>query len=109
MFMSIYEDRILRQPRSRDRLRGPLLPGQTAGGSELGGDRPAFRHSPGAGADESVQTPGAHTGPEAWDVHAGEYPFPVAVKTGTSQGWRNAWAAVYAGDYMVGVWVGRPR
>ncbi|MCP4694335.1 MAG: glycosyl transferase, partial [Desulfobacterales bacterium] len=37
-----------------------------------------------------------------------EYPFPVAVKTGTSQGWRDAWAAVYSRDYMVGVWVGRP-
>ncbi len=37
-----------------------------------------------------------------------EYPFPAAVKTGTSQGYRDAWAMVYSRDYMVGVWVGRP-
>lgn len=37
-----------------------------------------------------------------------EYPFPVAVKTGTSQGYRDAWAVAFSADYLVGVWVGRP-
>lgn len=36
-----------------------------------------------------------------------EYPFATAVKTGTSQGYRDAWAIVATMDYVVGVWVGR--
>ncbi|MBI4650611.1 transglycosylase domain-containing protein, partial [Candidatus Desantisbacteria bacterium] len=35
-----------------------------------------------------------------------EYPFPVAVKTGTSQGFKDAWAIAYSKDYIVGVWIG---
>ena len=38
---------------------------------------------------------------------ATEYPFPVAVKTGTSQGFRDAWTMAYSKEYLVGVWVGR--
>ncbi len=38
---------------------------------------------------------------------ATEYPFPVAVKTGTSQGYRNAWAVAWSKDYLIGVWTGR--
>jgi penicillin-binding protein 1C len=41
-------------------------------------------------------------------MSAVEYPFPVAVKTGTSQGFRDAWTVAYSRDYMVGVWIGRP-
>ena len=37
-----------------------------------------------------------------------EYPFPVAVKTGTSQGYRDAWVIAYSERYLVGVWIGRP-
>ena len=37
-----------------------------------------------------------------------EYPFPVAVKTGTSQGFRDAWAVAYSSKYIVGVWIGHP-
>jgi penicillin-binding protein 1C len=37
-----------------------------------------------------------------------EYPFPVAVKTGTSPDQRDAWAMAYSLRYLVGVWVGRP-
>lgn len=37
----------------------------------------------------------------------GEYPFAVAIKTGTSQGWRDAWTLAWSRDYLVGVWVGR--
>ena len=37
-----------------------------------------------------------------------EYPWPVAVKTGTSQSVRDAWAVAYSERYLVGVWVGRP-
>jgi penicillin-binding protein 1C len=36
-----------------------------------------------------------------------EYPFPVALKTGTSQGYRDAWVVAYSGKYIVGIWVGR--
>jgi penicillin-binding protein 1C len=36
-----------------------------------------------------------------------EYPFPVAVKTGTSQGFRDAWTVAWSARFLVGVWVGR--
>lgn len=36
-----------------------------------------------------------------------EYNFPVAVKTGTSQGYRDAWTIAFTKQYTVGVWVGR--
>jgi penicillin-binding protein 1C len=36
-----------------------------------------------------------------------EFPFPVAVKTGTSQDYRDAWTIAYSADLIVGVWVGR--
>jgi penicillin-binding protein 1C len=37
-----------------------------------------------------------------------EFPFPVAVKTGTSQGYRDAWVVAYSEKYLIGVWIGRP-
>lgn len=37
-----------------------------------------------------------------------EYPFPVAVKTGTSSNYHDAWAVGYTHRYQVGVWVGHP-
>jgi penicillin-binding protein 1C len=36
-----------------------------------------------------------------------EFPFPVALKTGTSQGYRDAWLVAWSRQYIVGVWVGR--
>jgi penicillin-binding protein 1C len=36
-----------------------------------------------------------------------EYPFAVAVKTGTSQGYRDAWTVAWSDRYVVGAWVGR--
>ena len=36
-----------------------------------------------------------------------EYPFAVALKTGTSQGWRDAWTIAASKKFIVGVWVGR--
>ncbi len=36
-----------------------------------------------------------------------EYPFPVALKTGTSQGYRDAWLVGWSARYMLGIWVGR--
>lgn len=36
-----------------------------------------------------------------------EYPFAVAVKTGTSQGFRDAWTVAWSHRYLVGAWVGR--
>ncbi len=38
-----------------------------------------------------------------------EYPFPVAVKTGTSQGFRDAWTVAFSSKYIVGVWMGHPE
>lgn len=35
-----------------------------------------------------------------------EFPFPVAVKTGTSQAYHDNWAIGYTRDVTVGVWVG---
>lgn len=37
-----------------------------------------------------------------------EYEYPVAVKTGTSEGCRDAWTIAWSPDYMVAVWLGRP-
>ena len=37
-----------------------------------------------------------------------EYPFPVAVKTGTSSRFRDAWAVAYSKRFIVGAWVGDP-
>ncbi|QOC22801.1 transglycosylase domain-containing protein [Wenzhouxiangella sp. AB-CW3] len=37
-----------------------------------------------------------------------EYPWPVAVKTGTSQDVRDAWTVAYSSRYLVGAWMGRP-
>ncbi|HET6606199.1 MAG TPA: transglycosylase domain-containing protein [Rhodopila sp.] len=36
-----------------------------------------------------------------------EYPFAVAVKTGTSQGYRDAWTVAWSDRFIVGAWVGR--
>lgn len=36
-----------------------------------------------------------------------EYPYPVAIKTGTSQGFRDAWVLAYSSEYIVGLWLGR--
>ncbi len=38
-----------------------------------------------------------------------EFPFPVAIKTGTSQGFRDAWSLAYSSKYIVGVWLGHPE
>jgi penicillin-binding protein 1C len=37
-----------------------------------------------------------------------EYPFPVAVKTGTSSRFRDAWTVAFSTRVLVGVWVGDP-
>ncbi len=37
-----------------------------------------------------------------------EYAFPVALKTGTSEGQRDAWTIAYSQRYLLGVWVGHP-
>jgi penicillin-binding protein 1C len=37
-----------------------------------------------------------------------EYPFPAAVKTGTSSRFRDAWTVAFTSRYLVGVWVGDP-
>ncbi|MBS2015609.1 MAG: penicillin-binding protein 1C [Deltaproteobacteria bacterium] len=37
-----------------------------------------------------------------------ELPFPVALKTGTSTGYRDAWTAGYTHERVVVVWVGNP-
>lgn len=35
-----------------------------------------------------------------------EYAYPVALKTGTSQGLRDAWTVAYSRRYLLGVWLG---
>ena len=35
--------------------------------------------------------------------------LPIAVKTGTSQGYRDAWAVAWTTRYLVGVWTGKAR
>ena len=37
-----------------------------------------------------------------------EYEYPVAVKTGTSEGSRDAWAIAWSSEYLTAVWLGRP-
>ena len=37
-----------------------------------------------------------------------EYSFPVALKTGTSEGLRDAWTVAYSRKYLLGVWIGNP-
>ena len=37
-----------------------------------------------------------------------EYPFPVAVKTGTSKGYRDAWTVAVSSKYIVAAWLGHP-
>lgn len=37
-----------------------------------------------------------------------EYAWPVAVKTGTSQSFRDAWAVACSRDYVVAMWIGNP-
>ena len=39
---------------------------------------------------------------------ANGYPGRIAFKTGTSYGYRDAWAIGYDGRHVIGVWVGRP-
>jgi len=39
---------------------------------------------------------------------ASEYPFPVAVKTGTSTNYRDAWTVAYSPRAIAAVWVGDP-
>jgi penicillin-binding protein 1C len=46
--------------------------------------------------------------PPGWsDITAGERRRAVAFKTGTSYGFRDAWAVGFSARYTVGVWVGR--
>ena len=37
-----------------------------------------------------------------------EFPYSVAVKTGTSSRFRDAWTVAYSSRYLVGVWMGDP-
>lgn len=37
-----------------------------------------------------------------------EYAFPVALKTGTSEGLRDAWTVAYSRRFLLGVWIGHP-
>ena len=37
-----------------------------------------------------------------------EFPFPVAIKTGTSSRFRDAWAVAFSARYLAGAWVGDP-
>jgi penicillin-binding protein 1C len=39
---------------------------------------------------------------------ASEYTYPVAVKTGTSSNYKDAWTVAYSSRYLVGAWIGHP-
>ncbi|WP_417803998.1 penicillin-binding protein 1C [Thalassospira lucentensis] len=45
--------------------------------------------------------------PRGYQVTVDDHRMPIAFKTGTSYGYRDGWAFGYAGDYTVGVWVGK--
>ena len=45
--------------------------------------------------------------PDGYRAQATLNPAPIAFKTGTSYGFRDAWAFGYNADYTVGVWVGK--
>tara|TARA_R110001583_G_scaffold190338_1_gene354510 strand:- start:90 stop:2210 length:2121 start_codon:yes stop_codon:yes gene_type:complete len=45
--------------------------------------------------------------PHGYQVTVDDHRMPIAFKTGTSYGYRDGWAFGYAGDYTVGVWVGK--
>jgi len=49
--------------------------------------------------------PGARQ-PSFSEGSALDYDYAVAIKTGTSQGYRDAWAVAYSDRLLVGVWVG---
>ena len=53
-------------------------------------------------ADPSARRPSFHEGGPL------DYPYAVAVKTGTSQGFRDAWAVAYSDRLLIGVWMGDP-
>ncbi len=44
--------------------------------------------------------------PSFEDTALMRFPFPVAIKTGTSNGYRDAWTIAYSRKYLVGIWVG---
>jgi len=47
--------------------------------------------------------------PDGWAMGQGlKRPRVIAFKTGTSYGYRDAWAVGFSNDYTVGVWTGRP-
>lgn len=46
--------------------------------------------------------------PDGWGEGRGLMRRPIAFKTGTSYGFRDAWSIGVSGRYTVGVWVGRP-
>ncbi len=71
-----------------------------------------IRSQPGALAGPRMLTPVA-----AWHVvdilsgigaPAGMRPLPIAYKTGTSYGYRDAWSVGFDGRHVIGVWIGRP-
>ena len=65
----------------------------------------ALANGPRSGSPTSSATPSARE----YAFGAGgslDFPFPVAVKTGTSQAYRDNWTVGYTRDVTVGVWVG---
>ena len=37
-----------------------------------------------------------------------EFPFPVAIKTGTSSGYRDSWTLAWSQEWLIAVWIGHP-
>jgi penicillin-binding protein 1C len=95
----------------RETLDGPSLGGMVQGAG--------FRKA----LDPEPRTPSPEPGPRVLDARAAWYltsilaevpapndaaPQGISYKTGTSYGYRDAWAIGYDGRHVVGVWVGRP-
>lgn len=44
--------------------------------------------------------------PAFGNPHFFDFGFPLALKTGTSDGFRDAWTMAYTSDYVIGIWAG---
>ena len=98
--------------RARDRLRHvrPRRPGHAADHAPAATNAPpcragSSRRGRRSGSPTSSPIPTPARTPSARGGNL-DFPFPVAVKTGTSQAYRDNWTIGYTREVTVGVWVG---
>lgn len=87
----------------RDGLRRPIGADRTAAGRNPAGRNPAER-KPILPQRAAWYLSSILSGAERLDQSGGA----IALKTGTSYGYRDAWALGFDGKQVIGVWVGRP-